>query len=1292
MTVKETHAVDISAAWPTPADHEDANETTYFVESEEFLTLETALIQSVDTALTSLMAHAALVASATDPTKVPPTPKFKVPEEEGDESFDEKQNPATRLKAILNKYREIPHLLDQHLEKMVTPAVEYLRGTMATVEEIQQPDLKKLSCRILLPIYRLLYRICNVRGEKTVVRFLTHEAADLEPTLLHLASIPDTFNLWSIRYMILIWLSLIVMIPFNLSTIDSTHVDGVDEGQGIVVRLVDLCKGYLGKPGKESEAAAILLARLLTRKDTVDVHLPTYVSWCSANLNNDDTAVVLQVAILHSLCQIHKLGPRQLLLPNLDSLLGICTRMVIGKTAKSNSLIRKLITKLCQRVGLCYLKPKVAKWRYQRGSRSLSMNLKVLGTNISNPQPAVPVTAAEEEDDDLVPAEIEEVVETLLLGLRDKDTIVRWSAAKGIGRIASRLTEEFATEVVRSVIALFHEDVVGADEVGGGGDNVDISGTSDHTWHGACLAVAELARRGLIMPTVFGDVMYWNFLSLHFDLRKGTYSVGSQVRDAACYVCWSLVRAYDAKVLFPYINQLAGRLVLIATLDREVNVRRAAAAALQECVGRLGSRIAEGEEGVADGIELVTMADYFSVGNRGGAGEIAVEIARKFPTYRSQIIKHVSTVMIVHWDKEMRELASKILGKLTVVDPRDVVGNFLGKLVDMATSSDLIIRHGAILSIAEIFLSLSKLSLTDEKPWWINTLLSTHMMLAPLQSVAKLIQTFPTQYLDSFGSDQTLIALTHLIQCLCKANFPTHNELPPIPSETSSTWQTLLKTCLTRPEESIQNAAAVAYGGYLSYLFTKISLGVLGGDVAEELRVVCLGAGRGIRGWNLVMMEVPVLVMCGVEGGVGKVVGCLGGVLCGGGGGRDADVRRIAVLAVARIVGGVVEGGFAPTHLPPLLLQKILDQLLTSAEDYSTDQRGDVGSWVREACFRAWTQIIPSLVRNGCVEMEMCERVVVKLVRHCVEKIDRVREAAGVALRGICGERDGEGWLILGRGVDGVRERVLRTSDWMNPRVNWLNPGEVYPLMTPLLENETLRSSLLLGLVVSVGGISESLVRQSTSSLVSFLNGLPVVATTSAPTVTLPEVLDSFLGLFEDENLPMGRETRERVSLSLLEVADVLVGCGAVLRAVEGCGWARGGVGVFERCKKEVFKSKDVKKIVSAIKVYGGLATLPGESARTVRERSLSACVTYLAHPFPRVRRAASETVYLIVSTTEREEGGGGEEEEERVAEAEEVLLCTDWDLPVDQVRGVRQQVADLLGVKLAIVPAGVKK
>ena len=78
--------------------------------------------------------------------------------------------------------------------------------------------------------------------------------------------------------------------------------------------------------------------------------------------------------------------------------------------------------------------------------------------------------------------------------------------------------------------------------------------------------------------------------ALVYDERRGCFSVGAHVRDAACYVCWAFARAYSPQVLRKYVtDSLAPALLVTAVFDREVNCRRAASAAFQENVGRLGA-------------------------------------------------------------------------------------------------------------------------------------------------------------------------------------------------------------------------------------------------------------------------------------------------------------------------------------------------------------------------------------------------------------------------------------------------------------------------------------------------------------------------------------------------------------------------------------------------------------------------------------------------------------------------------------------------------------------------------
>lgn len=115
-------------------------------------------------------------------------------------------------------------------------------------------------------------------------------------------------------------------------------------------------------------------------------------------------------------------------------------------------------------------------------------------------------------------------------------------------------------------------------------------------------------KRGLLLPQRLSEVVPVVLKALFYDEARGYVSVGAHIRDAACYVCWSFARAYDTKVLKPYVTDIAGALVVVTVFDREINCRRAASAAFQENVGRQGS--------FPHGIEILTTADYFAVGVR----------------------------------------------------------------------------------------------------------------------------------------------------------------------------------------------------------------------------------------------------------------------------------------------------------------------------------------------------------------------------------------------------------------------------------------------------------------------------------------------------------------------------------------------------------------------------------------------------------------------------------------------------------------------------------------------------
>ena len=101
--------------------------------------------------------------------------------------------------------------------------------------------------------------------------------------------------------------------------------------------------------------------------------------------------------------------------------------------------------------------------------------------------------------DDVDLEHLENIIDFLLTCLKDKDTNVRWSSAKGIGRITGRLDLEMADDIVTSILDLFKNSEL------------------DNAWHGGCLALAELSRRGLLLPSRLEEVFPILYKALLYD-------------------------------------------------------------------------------------------------------------------------------------------------------------------------------------------------------------------------------------------------------------------------------------------------------------------------------------------------------------------------------------------------------------------------------------------------------------------------------------------------------------------------------------------------------------------------------------------------------------------------------------------------------------------------------------------------------------------------------------------------------------------------------------------------------
>lgn len=942
----------------------------FFAEKDEFLALLRAVASGSDggpgdeTADAQVKSAAAIVSAAH--TGNPPGSQSWAPIQHGSAPSPSRPlsvvgvvywGPLTRVPAAqLDRYQEQPTLLDSALPESVDILMGAAREAARAAANASEPSGESdsggafpfqmyLSPR-LHRVFQLVYLLCKTRGYKHVVRLLPHEVADLEPVVsLLLSQDPTQHDTWETRYGLLLWLSMLVRVPFDLNTADSTLAgdagedNAADSRRGLVSSVISTCQQYLSDPGAVRDAAAVCLSRLLTRPDMDSDHLRRFLTWADGILESSlraDHNHFQCTGVFTAIVHVAKSGHREVLRETLPIIFGRVVELSAAGTM-SSPLLRKMIVKLAQRTGLTYLPPRVVSWRYKRGQRSLLDNLS--GAGVAAAQAAQATAAAqaaaspaeeeaEEDDDDIeVPTEIEDIVEMLLTGLRDRDTVVRWSAAKGIGRVTGRLPRDFAGDVVGAVLQLLCEE------------------EGDGAWHGGCLALAELARRGLLLPSLLPEVVPVVVRALAYDVRRGAHSVGTHVRDAACYVCWAFARAYSPSVMRPYVGGLARAMMTVAVFDREVNCRRAASAAFQENVGR------QGHENFPNGIEILTAADYFTLGNRTHAYLEVAPFAGRFPHYRYAFIDHLVVVKLRHWDVSIRELAARSLARMVPLDPRHFADSVLDKLLSLSLDPELLTRHGACLAAAEVVLALAKVPYN----FFRAATLSKTRNLVPRIEKARLYRGRGGEYMRR--------AVCRFVECLTNSAIGVSRRL----------GLRLLKTldeCLRHPKPEIQNQALAA----LRVLSANVLSNGADKDVVAKMPIAFATVLRendnpaARRGMALGLGCLPKSVLCRAEDprrlrdaldtliGATKVERVVAR--------RDAETRRNAALAIAELCETVGMESDGTPGLSPSDTARVVDALLACTKDYSTDQRGDVGSWVRMAAARALERVARVLLAS----------------------------------------------------------------------------------------------------------------------------------------------------------------------------------------------------------------------------------------------------------------------------------------------------------------------------------------
>ncbi|XP_055382719.1 tubulin-specific chaperone D [Condylostylus longicornis] len=1120
---------------------------------------------------------------------------------------------------ILSRYQEQPHLLDPHLPTL-------LNKLLTIIKDKDSPTL------LVHGSFKYMYTISKVRTYKALVKFLPHELSDLEFALdlLEKQDLKDSAN-WETRYVLLLWMSILVLNPFHMSRLDAyvDRADGINHSAQTtkMERIFNLCLKNIENNDTCSSIAAFLCGKYIIRVDVKELYMKKFFEHVMRENNAEtETAKYGQLAAVAS---ILKNGKRDDLLEYIDMLL----KWILSCNYKNDSAFLKYkhYIKIIQRIGLVYLKPRVASWRYKRGVRSLAITLRNSNENEkfslqdSNKH-------NDDEEDIVVPDGIEDVIEELLGGLRSASSDIRWSAAKGIGRVTNRLSKCLGDEVVGSVI-----DILDPFE-------------SNEGWHGACLAIAELSKRGLLLPYRLKTMVPLLLQALFYDEIKGYMSVGQHIRDAACYMCWAFARAYDPEDLQPFVKQIAAGLLAVAVFDREINCRRAASAAFQESVGRLGN--------FPHGIDILTVADFYSVGMRSNCFlKISCYIAQ-FEEYKKPLIDHLIERKICHWDAVVRDLTAKALHKLTWSAPEYIANEILPKLFAKTTSVDVTVRHGSVLAIGEITLAL-KLIEDENKGKSLSRLLSNQVVNDLNEIISRFLEK------DSFRGVSGEImkeCCTSFINNCSKAKIEVN-------SNCIASWQEVVDKSLINKNSQIRENASLALNELCKTYYSKSEetniipivefyIKRSENDLEEEIRMGYISA-LGALPKFMITMKLNEIVNSLIKHSLPpkssiptsavseqNVKMALENPITY----NWSEARRESIKALANVVQTVgFENDTEFSMANPKLFSKISECYLKALEEYTLDNRGDIGAWVREAAMTALFQLITTCPRE-LLTPSFIHQVMTELAQQAVEKIDRTRGLAGRLFYSLVFYEPKLPYIMYHQEL-----RLIFPED--NTKILWLFADHTFPYFCSMLKFAEYSPKIILGLTASIGQLTESLVKYSSTSFFDFLRANPE---------TIPRICNEIIKVFEQNSM------NERVTYPILNFLDILLSSGVIEEILidENSNFANE---IYRLVSIEIKGHKKLYKLASSINVFSQLIQVP-----QLMNKIFSKMAIFLGLTHVHIRKTTATKLYEALALY----GENCNIDETKLEKILELLSETDWGMSLNDVRPIRNEICMLLGIK----------
>lgn len=595
----------------------------------------------------------------------------------------------THSSSQLEPFQGWPQLLDPYLANLVSPFGDAFLAVVLPKQDERHNQVRARDKKLPLSqaICKVLYTFSKIRGPNVICRFLSNEPKHVNHLIeaFELRSKWVTESLdgtlprchpltWEEKYIILLWLSHLLLAPFDLSMIGSGATSTMLVGARVDMepssllpdlpeiarRIVRLAIDHLSSASKERDAAVSMLVRLANRPDMQRLGLHhALVRWSITRLQGrtgSGVASYESIGLLSFLARLIKSADVANIATDILYIFSSVTKLNALQPEKSSALARKAVIKV-------YRAASVASIRLER-------NKDYQGIDISR-------------------YVLEEVIDNLLTALADNDTPVRQASSKALSLITLELHSAMASEISEVIINGLDENLLwdnfpkllsdGSHDAGAGTvKQPNMAAVNPLKWQGLVLTLSHLLFRRSLPMSQLPAILKCLILALSFEQRSSLGApVGSNVRDAACFGIWALARRYSTEELSgveatevlnsrtrdgktSILQILAVELVVTAVADPSGNIRRGASAALQEVIGRHPNTVAEG-------ISLVQVVDYRAVAMRSRSLlEVSVKAARLGPIYWRAILKGLMTWRgIGATDIESRRLAAEAVGLLS---------------------------------------------------------------------------------------------------------------------------------------------------------------------------------------------------------------------------------------------------------------------------------------------------------------------------------------------------------------------------------------------------------------------------------------------------------------------------------------------------------------------------------------------------------------------------------------------------------------------------------------------------